>query len=144
MIKKDIENRADIDELMRRFYARAMKDGTIGYLFTDVAELNLAHHLPVIGDFWETLLFGAGSYQKHGRNPLQVHAALHQKSPLLFEHFQRWLEIFTECVDETFAGERADFLKLRAGMIANRMLSFVSQTPSEYLHEKNLSVEARG
>jgi len=142
MIKKDIENRADIDELMRRFYAQAMADDRIGYLFTDVAKLDLAHHLPVIGDFWETLLFGAGSYQKHGRNPLQVHAALHQKSPLLFEHFQRWLEILNECVDETFAGERADFLKLRAGMIANRMLSFVSQTPSERLHERMISAEA--
>jgi hypothetical protein len=63
---------------------------------------------------------------------------------LLFEHFQRWLEIFKECVDETFAGERADFLKLRAGMIANRMLGFVSQTPSEYLHERNICAEAGG
>ena len=144
MNKKDIETRADIDDLMNRFYAKAMKDETIGYLFTDVAKLDLAHHLPIIGDFWETLLFASGSYQKHGRNPLQVHAALHRKSPLLFEHFQRWLEIFRECVDETFAGERADFLKLRAGMIANRMLSFVSEVPSEYLHERNARAEASG
>lgn len=126
MSKKDIENRTDIDNLMNRFYAAAMQDETIGYLFTEVAELDLAHHLPIIGDFWETLLFGTGNYQKHGRNPLQVHAALHRKSPLIFDHFNRWLEIFEKCVDETFTGERADFIKLRAGMIANRMLSFVS------------------
>jgi hemoglobin len=141
-MKKDIETRADIDDLMNRFYVRAMADDVIGYLFTDVAKLDLEHHLPVIGDFWETLLFGTGSYQKHGRNPLQVHAALHQKSPLLLEHFQRWLEILRECVDETFAGTRADFLKLRAKMIANRMLGFVSEAPSGYLHETNVRAEA--
>lgn len=125
-MKKDIENRADIDDLMQRFYARAMSDDKIGYIFTDVAKLDLAHHLPVIGDFWETLLFGTGDYQKHKRNPLQIHAALDAKSPLYFEHFERWLEIFREEVDRTFSGENTDFIKFRATAIANRMLSFVS------------------
>lgn len=128
--KKDIETRADIDDLMNRFYARAMTDETIGYVF-QIAELDLKHHLPIIGDFWETLLFGTGNYQKHGRNPLQVHAALDKKTPLFLKHFERWLEIFRGTVDETFTGERAEFAKLRAGMIANRMLDFVSRTPAE-------------
>ena len=48
--KKDIETRADIDDLMNRFYVRAMTDETIGYIF-EIAELDLKHHLPVIGDF---------------------------------------------------------------------------------------------
>lgn len=128
-MKKDIENRADIDDLMNRFYARAMTDETIGYVF-EIAELDLKHHLPVIGDFWETLLFGTGNYQRHGRNPLQVHAELNDKTPLFFEHFERWLEIFSESVDETFEGMRADFIKLRAHAIANRMLSYVSSFPT--------------
>lgn len=123
--KKDIETRIDIDELMNRFYAKAMNDEKIGYIFTDVAELDLGHHLPIIGDFWETLLFGTGNYQKHGRNPLQVHAVLHQKSPLFSEHFERWLEIFRETVDECFDGKRAEFIKFRAETIGNRMLNFV-------------------
>lgn len=130
-MKKDITNRLDIDDLMNRFYARAMRDETIGYLFTEVAKLNLEHHLPIIGDFWETLLFGTGSYQERGRNPLQIHRALHLKSPLKFEHFNRWLEIFVETVDETFAGTRADFIKLRATAIANRMLDFIGSVPAE-------------
>lgn len=129
-MKKDIETRADIDDLMNRFYARALTDETIGYIFTDVARLDLEHHLPVIGDFWETLLFGTGNYQKHGRNPLQVHAALHQKSALTPKHFRRWLELFRATVDESFAGERADLIKLRAEAIANRMLNFVSGVPA--------------
>ncbi|MBA3693200.1 MAG: group III truncated hemoglobin [Acidobacteria bacterium] len=129
-MKNDIETRADIDDLMNRFYARAINDETIGYIFTDVAKLDLEHHLPVIGDFWETLLFGTGNYQKHGRNPLQVHAVLHQKSPLSARHFRRWLELFRETVDQSFAGERAGFIKLRAEAIANRMLNFVSGVPA--------------
>lgn len=123
---QDIENRADIDLLMKEFYEKALADEKIGYLFTEVAKLDLEHHLPVIGDFWESLLLGARNYQRHGRNPLQVHGELHQKSPLKFEHFERWLELFNDCIDRSFEGERADFAKQRAGMIANRMLSFVS------------------
>ena len=129
-MKNDIETRADIDDLMNRFYARAISDDTIGYIFTDVAKLDLGHHLPVIGDFWETLLFGTGNYQKHGRNPLQIHAALNEKTPLHPKNFRRWLELFSVTVDETFSGERAEFIKLRAEAIANRFLNFVSGVPS--------------
>lgn len=125
-MKKDIENREDIDHLMRAFYKRAITDKVIGFIFTEVAKLDLEHHLPIIGDFWETLLFRSGDYAKHGRNPLQVHSELNEKTPLLPEHFERWLEIFTETVDQNFVGETADFIKLRAGAIAGRMLEFVS------------------
>jgi Truncated hemoglobins len=123
---KDIENREDIDRLMQKFYRRALEDETIGYIFTDVARLDLARHLPVIGDFWETLLFGSGNYQRHGRNPLQIHRELHKKSSLELEHFRRWLEIFIETVDESFAGMRANFIKQRAAAIANRMFAYVN------------------
>lgn len=126
----DIENRADIDLLMKQFYEKALADEKIGYLFTEVAKLDLKHHLPIIGDFWESLLFGARNYQLHGRNPLQVHGELHKKSPLKPEHFERWLELFNGCVDRSFQGEHAEFAKQRAGMIANRMLSFVGSYSS--------------
>lgn len=125
----DIETRADIDALMHHFYALVIHDDVIGYLFTDVAKLDLAKHLPIIGDFWESVLFNNGVYQRHGRNPMQVHAALHLKSPLLPEHFRRWLHIFTTTVDALYAGQRANMAKMRATTIAHRMLNFVSGTP---------------
>lgn len=128
-MKHDIETRADIDDLMNRFYARALRDETIGYFFTEVVKLDLEHHLPIIGDFWETLLFGTGNYQKHGRNPLQVHGEINQKSALMPKHFRRWLELFQATVDENFAGTRADFIKSRAEAIGNRMLNFVRGVP---------------
>lgn len=126
MTRNDIENRDDIDRLMHAFYGRALTDDRIGYIFTDVAKLDLEHHLPIIGDFWETLLFQSGNYARHGRNPLEVHRKLAEKTPLLSEHFESWLEIFNTVVDEMFAGEKTDFLKTRAAMIAGRMREFVS------------------
>jgi hemoglobin len=118
---RDIESREDIDVVMRVFYERALADDVIGYIFTDVAKLDLEHHLPVIGDFWETMLFQTGNYAKHGRNPIEVHKALHLRSNLSREHFNRWLGIFVESVDGEFVGERAEFLKMRANSIALRM-----------------------
>lgn len=125
----DIETRADIDDLMKRFYERATNDEIIGYIFTDVVKLDLEKHLPIIGDFWESLLLGGKNYQQHGRNPLQVHAEINEKTPLEPKHFRRWLEIFDETVDEMFAGTRADFAKSRAEAIANRMQNFVRNVP---------------
>jgi hemoglobin len=142
MMKKDIENREDIDFLMREFYSEAMYDEMIGYIFTDVAKLDLDHHLPIIGDFWETMLFRTGNYSKHGRNPMQVHGELNEKEPLLPEHFKRWLEIFEETISRNFSGERADFLIMRAGMIANRMLNFVSGVPQFGVNPQHASEEA--
>ena len=124
---KDIQNRDDIDRLMRRFYARAIADEVIGFIFTDVAKLDLEQHLPIIGDFWETMLFRTGNYSRHGRNPLEVHGKLNEKTPLLPLHFERWLLIFGETVDELFEGETAAFIKMRAKAIAGRMLEHVGR-----------------
>ena len=42
---KDIENRKDIDVLMRDFYGRLLSDPSIGYVFTDVAKnLSSTYH----------------------------------------------------------------------------------------------------
>ena len=124
--KRDIENRDDIDRLMVRFYTAALADDEIGYIFTDVAKLDLEVHLPIIGDFWETILFQTGAYSKYGRTPLMVHGELAEKTPLLFDHFLRWLELFEAAVDEEFEGTNADFIKSRAHQIANRMFMYVN------------------
>ena len=122
---KDIETREDIDALMQEFYKRALADEKIGFIFTDVMKLDLEHHLPIIGDFWESLLLGAGKYQKHGRNPMQVHEEINRKVELNHEHFVRWLEIFGSVVDEMFEGDLADQAKMRANAIAHNIQRFI-------------------
>ena len=114
-MKRDIETREDIENLLSKFYVVAIDDERIGHHF---AELNLETHLPIIVNFWEKVLFGKPVYFG---NPLAVHQNLHEKSPLKLEHFQRWLEIFEQTVDELFAGEMADAAKIRAKMIAHSL-----------------------
>ncbi|MEJ7893736.1 MAG: group III truncated hemoglobin [Solirubrobacteraceae bacterium] len=107
----DIETRADVEVLVRGFYERAMADDIIGWLFVDVAELDLDAHLPVIVSFWDTVLLGGSGYRGgvFGR-----HAALHAKAGLRSGHFQRWLSLWRDGVDARFAGPRAELAKAHA------------------------------
>lgn len=114
----DLQTRADIDRLLRRFYERAMTDDLIGYLFTDVAHLDLEHHLPRIGNFWEQVLLQRPVYVG---NPIAVHFPLHQAATLEPQHFQRWFAIWAETIDELFAGDMATLAKRRAAVIAESM-----------------------
>ncbi len=111
---------------MIAFYAKATTDDLIGEFFTDVIPFDLRHHLPIIGDFWESVLLGTQAYRAHNRSPLQLHAELDALRPLRPDHFNRWLELFRETVDELFAGPRAEFAKQRSGMIARRMLEVIA------------------
>lgn len=124
--KPDLDTRTGIDRLMIAFYAKATTDDLIGEFFTDVIPFDLRHHLPVIGGFWESVLLGTQAYRAHNRSPLQLHAELDALQPLEPEHFDRWLELFRETVDEHFVGPRAEFAKLRSGMIAKRMLDVIA------------------
>ena len=114
----DLETRADIDRLLRHFYSKAMSDEVIGYLFTDVAHLDLEAHLPQIGNFWEQVLLQRPVYVGQ---PIAVHVPLHEAATLRSEHFQRWFSIWAETIDELFVGEMATQAKRRAAIIAETM-----------------------
>lgn len=112
---KDILSRADIATVVNAFYRKAITDPTIGYLFDG---LDLEAHLPIMHDFWENLLFRTGAY-KGGM--MYKHFRLHARTPLEEAHFARWLELFTQTVDEHFAGENAQIAKQFARSVANTM-----------------------
>ncbi len=116
--KKDIETRNDLLLLMQEFYKKLLADDSINYLFTDVAKINLDHHLPVLVDFWDSILFHSDTYHK---NAMQPHLALHQQSPLAKNHFETWLGYFKTTVDELFTGDNAFIIKERATSIATVM-----------------------
>jgi hemoglobin len=119
---RDIETREDIEQLMKAFYQKALNDEIIGYIFSDIAKLDLDKHIPIITDFWEMILLGQGNFmEKHGRSPMQSHIVLNEKEPLKFEHFKRWLKLFYETIEEHFAGETSNLAKIRARMIADTM-----------------------
>jgi hemoglobin len=114
----DIRNREDIVLLLENFYSKALSDETIGYFFTEVVPLNMETHLPLITDFWETVLFGKAAYRG---NVLQMHQHIHQLSPFKEEHFKQWVQLFIETVDEMYEGDKATMAKQRAESVATLM-----------------------
>jgi hemoglobin len=114
-MKKDIENREDLLLLVTDFYKKLLADDSISYLFTEVAKIDLEHHLPVLVDFWDSVLFQSDTYHK---NAMQPHLSLHHQSPLKDNHFETWLRYFKETTDELFEGEKAFQAKERATSIA--------------------------
>ncbi|WP_063741276.1 group III truncated hemoglobin [Saccharothrix syringae] len=113
--RRDLGGREDALAVVTEFYRRAFDDALLGPVFRDVARLDLPAHLPVMADFWATVLFRAGTYRG---NLLSVHAALDERAPLTAAHFTRWLALWTATVDELFAGEKADLAKSQAERIA--------------------------
>ena len=114
----DITNREDLTQLMESFYLKALKDDIIGHFFTKVAPLQMDTHIPLIVDFWETVVFDKAKYQG---NVLGVHEHLHQLSALKDKHFHQWVTLFKETVGELFLGEKAELIKQRAESIATVM-----------------------
>jgi hemoglobin len=117
-MKKDIRNRIDIELFVNNFYDRVKTDPVIGYIFTEIAKVNWERHLPVMYNFWENALFYSGTYKG---NPLELHKHLHRVMPLEPRHFDQWIRIFNETIDELFDGSKADLAKERAYSIAQIM-----------------------
>jgi hemoglobin len=117
--RHDIETLADCERLVRAFYGRALVDPIIGFIFADVAQLDLEAHVPVIASFWATVLLGARTYSGSAFKP---HAALNAKVQLREGHFQRWLNLWRTTVDELFAGEHAELAKTHARRVARAFL----------------------
>lgn len=118
-MKTDIASRADIENMLQQFYEKVKVDKTIGFIFTDVVQLNWETHIPVIADFWETILLDNPVYTK---NAMAVHFDLNKKVPLHKEHFNSWLHLFNTTIDDLFEGKIATLAKTRAKSIAGVML----------------------
>ncbi|GJF28095.1 hypothetical protein KNE206_07950 [Kitasatospora sp. NE20-6] len=115
----DIAARADLEPLLRRFYAAAFADPLIGPFFTEVARLDLEAHLPHITDFWEGALLRSGDYR---RNAFAPHLGLHRRRPLTAAHFGRWVQLWRAAVDGLYAGPVAERAKAQGERIARAML----------------------
>ena len=117
-MKKDIENRKDIELLITTFYEKVRSDETIGYIFNDIAKVDWEKHLPIMFDFWENVLLYTGAYNG---NPMIVHQHLHRVVPLTKTHFKQWEKLFTGTVDELFDGNNAILANQRALSISTVM-----------------------
>jgi hemoglobin len=117
-MKHDIEDRIDVELFVNLFYDKVKLDPVIGFIFNNVAKVNWTNHLPVMYDFWENIIFLTGKYSG---NPMSAHLHLNGKVPLAKDHFKRWLELFTQTIDELFEGKKAELTKEKAASIATIM-----------------------
>ena len=102
--------------LVNAFYQRARKDDLLGPVFDKIIGENWTHHLPVMYDFWNMVIFAAPGYSGQ---PVRSHIDVDRKMSLEKEHFDRWLQSWSETVDELFTGEYADIAKNKAILMAN-------------------------
>lgn len=109
---RDIENEADVRLMVDEFYGAVREDELLNPIFTDVAQVDWAHHLPKMYAFWNGLILDLPGY---AGAPFPPHAVL----PVNRGHFTRWLELFRATVDRLFIGPRAQRAKDVAGSIAH-------------------------
>jgi hemoglobin len=111
---RDIQSEADVARLVNVFYDKVRQDSLLAPVFDPVIQNNWEHHLTRMTDFWSTLLLYT---KKFTDDPLTRHLPL----PIAKEHFDRWLQLFHETVDELFQGHIAENAKNRANSIARIM-----------------------
>jgi hemoglobin len=136
----DITGRADLVVLTDAFYQKVQADAALGEVFDGVAKVNWASHLPKIYDFWDTVLFRAGTFRG---NPIAAHAKLVPLTDMGWPLFARWLELFRETVAEHFAGERADHIVRCAEDMAQVIHSKIHAIPDVRFDPASLTEEQR-
>jgi hemoglobin len=105
---KAILNNEDVRHLVEVFYSKVLKDESLMPFFK---HLDFEAHLPKMIHFWSFVLLDEPGYTT---NVVEKHLNM----PLEPVHFQRWLSLFNETIDELFEGEKVELAKQRAAVIA--------------------------
>lgn len=110
-MKSDIQTLEDVQLMVNTFYEKVQKDEIIGKIFNDVIQDRWPQHLETMYKFWQSILLDENTYTGQ---PFLKHINL----PISDEHFDRWLYLFYNTVDDLFVGKIADEAKKRGAMIA--------------------------
>jgi hemoglobin len=116
---KEIVSIDDIKKLVDIFYDKVRKDELLGPIFEERIQDRWPEHLQKLYAFWQTVLLGEHTYFG---SPFPPHANL----PVAGKHFQKWMKLFEETVDENFKGENAKEAKFRAAKMAEMFESKIS------------------
>ncbi len=109
--QQDISTLGDIKVLVNTFYDKVRQDDILAIVFNGIIQDNWSKHLEKMYRFWQTVLLSEHTYYGSPFSP-------HAKLPVSETHFQRWIKLFSETVDENFAGTKADEAKWRAEKMA--------------------------
>ena len=108
---KEIISKEEVETLVDLFYEKIQNDDKLADIFNAIIGDHWSQHLEKMYRFWETVLLGQKTYQG---NPFVPHANIQVNKT----HFDRWIELFVETVDENFHGEKAEESKWRAKKMA--------------------------
>ncbi|MER2604889.1 MAG: group III truncated hemoglobin [Siculibacillus sp.] len=95
-----------IDRMVRRFYEKGDRDALLGPIFRAIPRFE--DHIGVIVDFWSRQLLGTDRYQGRPFPP-------HWKLDIEPEHFERWMELFSETAREDLPADLAEQAITKAG-----------------------------
>lgn len=113
---KEIENIEDIKLLVNEFYAKVRKDALLKDIFDSIIQDRWPIHLEKMYAFWQTVLLGEHTYKG---TPFPPHAVM----PVEQEHFEKWLQLWTETLDNNFIGDKADRALWQGQRMAEMFLS---------------------
>lgn len=106
-MQQEITTKEDIQNLVDVFYGKVMKDEVLAPFFK---YLDFGKHIPKMVHFWSFVLLDEAGYTTNVTEK-------HLKMPLKKEHFDHWIALFQETIDELFEGEKAEQAKQRAVLV---------------------------
>ncbi|HTN37365.1 MAG TPA: group III truncated hemoglobin [Arachidicoccus sp.] len=116
---REILTLEDCKILVDNFYDKVRKDPLIGPIFDERIKDRWPEHLEKMYRFWQTVLTEDHTYFGSPFNP-------HANLPVEWMHFEKWLELFGQTIDEHFIGEKATEARWRAQKMAE-MFNFKIQ-----------------
>lgn len=112
---KDIQVLEDVIVMVDEFYGKIRKDELLGPIFENIIQDRWPEHLEKMYSFWQTILLEERTYSGRPFVP-------HMNLPVEQKHFDRWLFLFSETVDELYSGQKAITAKLQGKRMAEMFL----------------------
>jgi hemoglobin len=113
-VRRDTIDEELVRNVVHLFYGKVRADPLLGPIFEGRIGPDWDAHLQRLTLFWSALAFKNGAYSG---SPHRAHQGL----ALTAEHFQRWLHLFEETLEQTCRGEAMDFFRDRAHRIADSL-----------------------
>lgn len=107
-----------IKNLVTHFYQKIRRDEVLGPIFNDVAKVDWDHHIPLICQFWNSIMLKTNEYHS---NAYRKHVILGEKIALTEAHFSRWLMLFGEEAVKYLPMQEAHLIVKKAHMIAESL-----------------------
>lgn len=113
-MKKDIETKEEIYEIIVEFYNLLLSDDHISNHFKPLIP-QLEAHINTVTQFWSDLLFQTWEYKK---NMFKIHEEHHHKMPINPEQFDIWRNYLVNTIQKSYSGNNTErFLQQIESMI---------------------------